>query len=170
MDNVLAAPQNPFEKLRHNLKLFIPAMVLFAGLLGFNLWRLYAASTPEYLGNGIPVHPEIEERFGVRFTGVYVVARGGMIDLRYRVLDAGKAKNFGHFTETSPMLIAEDSGKTIEVTIMMLHNHRVEGGRVYYILFRTYRKRHQAGQQDHYSTGRHHPRSGYCPITQRREK
>jgi hypothetical protein len=136
MENVLERPQNPFEKLRRNFKLFIPAMILFAAILGFNLWRLYDASTPEYIANGIPVHPEIEERFGVRFTGVYVVAKGGMIDLRYRVLDAGKAKNFGHYTETSPMLIAEDSGKTIEVTVMMLHNHRVEGGRIYYILFR----------------------------------
>jgi hypothetical protein len=114
----------------------LPALVVFVSIFGFNLWRLYGETKPVSYPNGVPPHTSIEERFGVRFTGLYVVSKGGMIDLRYRVVDAGKAKNFGHFTETSPMIIAEDSGKTIEVTIMMLHNHRVEGGRVYYILFR----------------------------------
>jgi hypothetical protein len=136
MDEAITPPQSPLQKLRQNIKLFIPALVVFIAILGFNVWQLYDNATPQYIGNGIPAHPEIEQRFGVRFTGVYVVARGGMIDLRYRVLDAGKAKNFGHFTETSPLLIAEDSGQRVEVTVMMLHNHRVEGGRVYYILFR----------------------------------
>jgi hypothetical protein len=84
----------------------------------------------------VPINPEIEERFGVRFTGLHLVARHGLVDLRYRVLDAGKAKNFGHYTETSPLIIAEDSGKTVEVTIMGLHNHRVETGRTYYVLYR----------------------------------
>jgi hypothetical protein len=52
------------------------------------------------------------------------------------VIDAGKARNFGHYTETSPLIIAEDSGKLVEVTIMGLHNHRVEAGRIYYIMYR----------------------------------
>jgi hypothetical protein len=135
MEKTLAAPKNLLQTLAGNLKFIIPSLLVFFSLLGFNIWRLYTSATPEYLDNGIPVHPEIEERFGIRFTSLSVVGKGGLLDLRYRVVDAGKAKNFGHYAETSPMLIAAD-GRQVEVTIMMLHNHRVEGGRVYYILFR----------------------------------
>jgi hypothetical protein len=59
-----------------------------------------------------------------------------MVELRYRVIDEGKAANFGHYSETAPMLVAEDSGKIVDVTIMGLHNHRVEPGRQYYVLYR----------------------------------
>lgn len=83
-----------------------------------------------------PINPEIEERFGVRFTFLAVTGRGGLVDLRYRVIDAGKAKNFGHYTETSPLIINETTGKQLEVTKMGLHNHRVEPGRIYYVMYR----------------------------------
>jgi hypothetical protein len=84
----------------------------------------------------MPVSPEIEEKFGVRFSLLAVTADGGMIELRYRVIDEGKAANFGHYTETAPLLIAEDTGEMVDVTIMGLHNHRVEPGRQYYVLYR----------------------------------
>lgn len=135
--NLTSAPdKKPARRPIASFKLMLPAVFLFFAIFGFNIWRLSNASQPEVLANGIPAHPQIEERYGIRFTGLYVVGKSGLIDLRYRVVDAGKAKNFGHYTETSPMLISEDSGKRVEVTIMMLHNHRVEGGRIYYILFR----------------------------------
>jgi hypothetical protein len=130
-----APEKSPAESRRRNFLLLLPALVLFVTILGFNLWRVGGGPAASY-PNGIPPHPEIEERFGVRFTGLYMASKGGMIDMRYRVVDVGKAKIFGHYTETSPMIITQDAGKPIEVTVMMLHNHRVEGGRMYYILFR----------------------------------
>jgi len=136
MNQAIASSGSRAQALLHIVKLFLPAVILFVGLMGFNLWRLDQASKPVLQTNGVPINPEIEERFGVRFTGLHLVARHGLVDLRYRVLDAGKAKNFGHYTETSPLIIAEDSGKKVEVTIMGLHNHRVETGRGYYILYR----------------------------------
>jgi hypothetical protein len=147
----MEADVHPEEPTRNswlkNMKYALPAMVVFFAIIGFNIWRLTLDSVQEFQPNGMPISPEIEERFGVRFTGVYVVAKSGLIDLRYRVLDAGKAKNFGHYTETSPLLIADDTGKTSEVTIMMLHNHRVEGGRIYYILFRNTDNAFRAGSK-----------------------
>jgi hypothetical protein len=136
MNQAIVPSRSRAQALLRNLTLFLPAVILFIGLMGFNLWRLGQASKPVLQPNGVPISSEIEERFGVRFTGLHLVAKHGLVDLRYRVLDAGKAKNFGHFTETSPLIIAEDSGKTVEVTIMGLHNHRVETGRGYYILYR----------------------------------
>jgi hypothetical protein len=145
--NTIQETQTSQEKPRQRRALlYLPALLVFASILGFNLWRMSGGAELNYT-NGIPPHPQIEERFGVRLTGVYMASKGGMIDMRYRVVDVGKAKIFGHYTETSPMIIAQDSGKPIEVTVMMLHNHRVEGGRVYYILFRNTENAVKAGSK-----------------------
>jgi hypothetical protein len=115
-------------------------LALAAGLLlligsGLLAWQIFGPA-PRLEPGTMPISPEIEEKFGVRFTFVAVTAGGGMVELRYRVLDEGKAANFGHYTETAPMIIAEDTGKIVDVTIMGLHNHRVEPGRMYYVLYR----------------------------------
>jgi hypothetical protein len=121
--------------------LTVKHLLLIVGLLtligaALALWGLYGASANQADVVRMPLNLEMEERFGIRFTFLGVTANGGMIDLRYRVIDAAKAKNFGHYTETAPRLISEENGKVVDVTVMGLHNHRVEPGRVYYILFR----------------------------------
>jgi hypothetical protein len=145
MNETMLPTQNPLHKVRRNFLLLIPAILLFVALTGWQIWRLSEASKPQLQSNGVPINVAMEERFGVRITGVHIVGRSGLVDVRYRVLDVGKAKNFGHFTETSPLLIAEENGKTVEVTIMGLHNHRVEAGRSYYILYRNTNKALEPG-------------------------
>jgi len=117
-----------------HLALALGLLVLLSGGL-FAGWRLLNPK-PQWEAGTMPISPEIEEKFGVRFTFLAVTADGGMVELRYRVIDEDKAANFGHFTETAPLVISEDDGKTIDVTIMGLHNHRVEPGRTYYVLYR----------------------------------
>jgi len=118
------------------LRLFIPTILLLVviGLVAFQQLDLSPAA--KEVDTTIPLSPEIEEKFGIRFTYLAVTANGGMVDLRYRVVDSEKAKNFGHDSETAPMLVAEKSGKTLETTIMGFHNHRVEPNHVYYVLYR----------------------------------
>jgi hypothetical protein len=135
MDKALIPARGSHITNIRRLALLLLAILVLAAV-AVQLWRSNDASQSEMEVDGIPLNPAMEERFGVRITGLHVVARGGLIDLRYRVVDAGKAKIFGHYTETSPMIIAEESGLPVEVTIMGLHNHRVETGRIYYILYR----------------------------------
>jgi len=118
------------------LRLFIPTVLLLAliGLVAFQQLDLSPAAKD--VDTRIPISEAIEEKFGIRFTYLAVTANGGMVDLRYRVVDAEKAKNFGHDSETAPMLVAEKSGETLETTIMGFHNHRVEPNHVYYVLYR----------------------------------
>lgn len=99
-------------------------------------WSAKINSARQWVPGTMPESPEMEDKFGVRFSFLAVTADAGMVELRYRVVDEGKAANFGHYSETAPMLISEDSGKIVDVTIMGLHNHRVEPGRTYYILYR----------------------------------
>jgi len=84
----------------------------------------------------IPTNKQMEERFGIRFETVSLTAETGFVDIRYKVIDVGKAKNFGHYTETTPLVIAEETNQRVETAIMGFHNHRVEPGRTYYLLYR----------------------------------
>lgn len=136
MDEAINPPEN-WRRFGSRKRLMgVPALLVLVLFLAFTLWNLYETNQQAPNVDGIPAHLDIEERFGIRILGVHLLARHGLVDLRYRVVDAGKAKNFGHYTETSPLLVAEDNGRKVEVTIMGLHNHRVETGRVYYILYR----------------------------------
>ena len=137
MNNNVAADKSRRRLLVTALKylgLTLGVLALVGGA-AFAGWR-WVAAQKEWEPGDMPSSAEIEEKFGVRFSYVAVTADGGMVELRYRVIDEGKAANFGHYTETSPMLVAEDSGKVVDVTIMGLHNHRVEPGRTYYVLYR----------------------------------
>jgi hypothetical protein len=118
--------------LNHVLMLVLGGLLITSAIFG---WRSFV-SQQEWAPGTMPVSEEIEEKFGVRFTFLAITAEGGMVELRYRVIDEDKAANFGHYTETAPMLVSEDTGKIVDVTIMGLHNHRVEPGRTYYILYR----------------------------------
>jgi hypothetical protein len=125
--------QGPLGITSRDLALALGALLLLVSVLAG--WRIFAAE-PEWIAGTMPTSSEIEEKFGVRFSLLAVTADGGMVELRYRILDEGRAANFGHYSETAPMLIAEDTGEIVDVTIMGLHNHRVEPGRQYYVLYR----------------------------------
>jgi len=136
MNNAIATAREwrgPLGLRFNHLALATVLLLLVGGAL--LTWQILDQGTQLEPGT-MPVSTDIEEKFGVRFTFAAVTAGGGMVELRYRVLDEGKAANFGHYTETAPMLIAEDTGEMVDVTIMGLHNHRVEPGRQYYVLYR----------------------------------
>jgi hypothetical protein len=120
-------------KLTHVLGIVLGALLMIGAVLG---GRGLLATQKAWEPGTMPVSEEIEDKFGVRFTFLAITADGGMVELRYRVVDEDKAANFGHYTETAPMIISEDTGDIIDVTIMGLHNHRVEPGRTYYVLYR----------------------------------
>lgn len=127
--------RGPLGITARHLLLAVGLLAITAGL--WTAWQIYSTD-PEAQAHepGIPLSQEIEDKFGVRFTFMAVIADGGMVDLRFRIIDPAKAANFGHYTETSPRLIAEDSGLTVDTTIMGLHHHEMEVGRVYYVLYR----------------------------------
>ncbi|MBU0492115.1 MAG: hypothetical protein KKA73_22990 [Chloroflexi bacterium] len=113
--------------------MIVPAVLLVAVVGALAAWWLQPA---ESAVPAMPTSSAIEDKYGIRFTFLAVTADGGLIDLRYRVVDAGKARSFGHYTETAPMLVSEDTGLVVQITAMGLHNHRVETGYTYYVLYR----------------------------------
>lgn len=121
---------------RKTLLLFALAVVAIAAVTTYLVIR---ANQPEMVsglyGVEVPVSHEMEDRFGVRVMFAGLTARDGLVDLRYRIIDPGKAVDFGHYSETSPMLVTP-AGTIMAVTKMGLHNHRVEPGLVFHVLYR----------------------------------
>jgi hypothetical protein len=72
---------------------------------------------------------------GVRITQVAVTGDGGIIDLRYQVLDPDKSGAV-HSPETPPSLVDERSGVEVNQLVMgHLHSGFVHAGITYYMLF-----------------------------------
>lgn len=80
-----------------------------------------------------------EDRWGVRIESVRLTAAGRVVDVRYRVVDAEKARLFAT-RKDKPALLDESSGAVLRVptapTVGPLRvTSNLESGRVYFILF-----------------------------------
>lgn len=78
---------------------------------------------------------ELEERYGIRITLIGITAGGGMIDFRYKVIDADKATNWIKNAELMPHFESETSGVMLNHPGGMAHNPTLLPGRVYYMLY-----------------------------------
>ena len=75
------------------------------------------------------------QRSGVRIVRVAVSGDGGLLDLRYQVVDSDKAEAV-HDPATPPLLIDERSGALVAELLMgHIHNQRPKVGLTYYLLF-----------------------------------
>jgi hypothetical protein len=75
------------------------------------------------------------QRSGVRVVRVAVTGDGGLLDLRYRVLDSEKADSV-HDPATPPLLIDERTGGVLGRLLMgHTHSQRPKVGLTYYLIF-----------------------------------
>jgi hypothetical protein len=73
---------------------------------------------------------------GIDVTMVAVTAAGGLVDLRYQVVDVDKASALLHDESLSPILVAEDTGATLRMSKPPSH-HGAElqlGGSYFFLL------------------------------------
>lgn len=84
----------------------------------------------------MPTSASIEARWGVRFTQIGISADGGMVDVRYVVLDVDKAMSVAATAQTTPLLIEEKSKRVIFAVAMKAHAHDLHTGGRYYLLYR----------------------------------
>lgn len=77
----------------------------------------------------------LAERSGVRLTQVAVTGAGGLIDLRYQVVDPDRANSL-HNPRTPPFLVLESTGLLVN-ELLMGHSHkgRLKAGQTYYLIF-----------------------------------
>jgi hypothetical protein len=78
----------------------------------------------------------LAERSGVKLTQVAVTGAGGLIDVRYQVLDPDKANSL-HAKQTPPALVDERSGLVVNELLMnhAVHKGPLKIGVTYYLVF-----------------------------------
>jgi hypothetical protein len=117
------------RRARHTL---IPILAL--ALIGAVLFRFVgtADAKPRY---DLPHDGQMEADLGVRFSQAAVVGDGGLVELRYIVLDGQKASTFQNNTKNPPQLKSERTGKIAWRAALMKQGHELRPGQTYYILY-----------------------------------
>jgi len=128
-------------RLRHNpwaLRLLLIVLVVaFAVTLATRAGSAHASRS--YL---VPQSATLESKLGIRFTQAAVVADGGLVELRYTVLDADKATTFQNDVHHPPVLKnSKRANNLLYRTALMKQGHNLRAGQSYYIL---YLNNHQA--------------------------
>ena len=137
-----ATPAQPDRaQLNWRRKVRLPAvilLVLFALGLAYYGWFLRSATPageqPDAQIAPTMISPELlEERYGIRIRMIAVTAAGGILDLRYKVIDKDKASFLLNPASAPPKLIDEASGKTFAApSRSMKHNSNLENGNTYF--------------------------------------
>lgn len=122
----------------------VTGAALVAGAL--TAWFLYSTHKDESAAAPAPVAQiawgrtavdtdGLAERSGVRLTQVAVTGGGGLIDLRFQVLDPNRANSL-HDAATPPAVIDEKSGLVVR-DLLMSHAHtgKYTSGQTYYLVF-----------------------------------
>jgi hypothetical protein len=129
--------------------LIVLLALAFAAAVG---WRLQgtAEARPGY---GVPQDGKMEGQLGVRFTQAAVVADGGIVEIRYTVLDTQRASAFQNDVKHPPLLKNEKNGKTAWRAALMKQGHELRPGQTYYILYLNNKNAIKRGDKIEISTG-----------------
>ncbi|MEI8068207.1 MAG: hypothetical protein WCH38_00185 [Actinomycetota bacterium] len=82
-------------------------ILLFCATLFVRGWQPMGQSATQIrsvVAPNMPTSTQIENQFGVRFLGVDVTAGGGMLQIRYQVLDSAKTEAL-HDEQTAPFVL-----------------------------------------------------------------
>jgi hypothetical protein len=109
-------------------------VLLALALMAAVVWRFgdIAGASPRY---DVPHNGQMEGVLGVRFTQAAVVADGGIVELRYVVLDTQKGSAFQNDIKHPPVLRSERNGKVAWRAALMKQGHDLRPGQSYYILY-----------------------------------
>ena len=124
-------PAPPGQRGRRWLVAVAVVLSLVAVGGGVQAWRQHLASDVRN-GTTLVTADGMAARYGIDIDLLAVTAAGGLVELRYQVVDPDKAAPLVHDSDLSPALVAEDSGKTLVMSTPP-HHHGTElelGGHV----------------------------------------
>ena len=120
---------------------FLIGVLIAAGIGALALWLPHRSHSeasvsppPEWRRPAVSA-PGLAERSGVRLVRVAVTAGGGLLDLRYQVVDPSKAVTV-HEAQTPPAIIDERTGLVLN-RLLMGHAHQgpLKPAVSYYLVF-----------------------------------
>jgi len=105
----------------------VAILALMGSFLAVRAWN--ARGAPEMAGA-----EKLEERWGIQITMLGVTADGGMLDLRYRMIDPTKVIDLQEL-ETGLRFIVEKNGYAFKASTAMRHRHEAQMGLIYGLLY-----------------------------------
>jgi len=131
--------------MRHSLARYVPSwdsrtrqrivvIMLAALLVAVLAWR-HAGGADARAPYRVPQSAELESALGVRFTQAEVVADGGLVEIRYVVLDVQKASRFQSDIKHPPLLKSERRNGIAWRAALMRQGHQLRAGQDYYLLY-----------------------------------
>ncbi len=122
-------------RTRHEIRWLSVALVVLvlSATLGIS-WGLARISGRE-AAPVVPDHAQVEATWGVRITSVTVTADGGLVDLRFVVLDSTKAAALMDDRSVAPRLLVDSGGEATLYPAMTMHRE-MSVGRTYFLLYR----------------------------------
>ena len=112
----------------------LSVLIVLAAVVGLGI-RSFLAGQPGTPGV-VPANPAVEQEFGARLTHIGVSADGGLLDLRYLVLDPGKADALSETPADVPRIVVESSGVVLQTAALMGAHHDLQAGRTAFLLYR----------------------------------
>jgi hypothetical protein len=119
-------------------------VLVIALLVGFVGWTANAAAGPRVPHEPIPANPGFEGRSGIRIDRISVVGDGGLVDVRFTVLDTQKAHRFiGDSDHTSkgksqlapPRLYSSGRKATVKDMASMHAHSEYRAGQTYFLIY-----------------------------------
>lgn len=126
-------PSSSKSRLRHDVGPV--ALALAVGVLAWLAATLGPPSAPPTM----PTSPAVEERWGIRVSHVGVSGDGGLVEVRFVVLDSDKALALMD-EENLPVLRAEGTGIVVRSAALMTSHRAVAPGRSSFLLYRNTRR------------------------------
>ena len=134
----LVLGNRPFDTSVRVLGAVTGAALAIAVVAGYELSRSSDEADVQALVAGSPPllsKAAFQAKVGVRITRVSVTGDGGLLDLRFQVLDPRAAASI-HDASTPPQLVDESTGVVVSQLLMgHMHTGKMNPGQTYYLLF-----------------------------------
>jgi len=102
-------------------------------------------SNEEIAAARIVTAEDMESEYGIRVRLIAVTADGGLVDVRFTVVDKDKAENILHDDTVQPDLYVESTGTVIRPPSGMRHTVNILDGGTYFLLYSNPGGKVQAG-------------------------
>lgn len=128
----IARPARDLITTRH---VVVAALLLAALVVGMFVWSNRPATNSAIADSSPITADQLEQQYGVRIDVVGLLASGGLIELRFQVIDADKATGLFGEVKDMPMLAVEGSTRVLTSAAGMKHGLTLLDGASYFFLY-----------------------------------
>ncbi len=116
-------------------RLLVVAALVAVLLSGVLFWINRPATNAAIAGSTAITAEQLEQDYGVRLDVVGLLAGGGLLELKFQVIDADKALGLFGSVEDMPVLAVEGSDRVLRTPNGMRHSLTILDGASYFFLY-----------------------------------